>query len=125
MQTYKQKVGAFGEKIAIDFLKKQGYQIRETNLKLRYQELDIVAFDGDDLVFVEVKTRTNTFWGEPEDALGYQKFNNIKKSIGMYLKYFQFDEKINSQVYFRFDLIAIVIDKNRKTAKIRHYKELL
>ena len=60
------KLGGRGEKIAASFLRRQGYRIIEKNYRTRLGEIDIVAREDEDLVFVEVKTRRSTEFGLPQ-----------------------------------------------------------
>ena len=62
---------------------------------------DIIALDGDVLVFVEVKTRRNRIFGDPVDAVGYQKIRNLQQAANHYVKY----RCINRDI--RFDIICI------------------
>lgn len=116
---YNQKVGQFGEKIAREFLERRGYKILETNYKAGYKELDIIAEQGDFLVFVEVKTRTSSeFRGE--EAVEYYKQKNLKYAITNYLTKRNLWEKET-----RVDLIVVDINKLRKIAKVKRYKDIL
>ena len=70
---HKKLLGRAGELKAKKFLKKQGYKILEQNFSTRIGEIDIIAKDGDILVFVEVKTRTNEDFGLPSEAVTARK----------------------------------------------------
>ncbi len=113
-------IGNFGEDLAVNFLKKQGYKILERNLKLSYKELDIIAKIKKKIIFVEVKTRTSKFLGPPEYEINAKKLHHLKKAISMYVN----NKKNIDPNDIRLDLIAITIDKNTKTAKIKHYKDI-
>lgn len=116
---YNKKVGQFGEKLAREFLERKGYKILEINYKASYKELDIIAEQGGFLVFVEVKTRTTKeFRGE--DAVEYFKQENLNYAIENYLQ-----EKNLWEKEVRADLIVVDINKINKTAKIKHYKDIL
>lgn len=117
--NYNQKVGRFGEKIACDYLIKKGYKIINQNIKISFQEIDIISRQGKMLVFVEVKTRTNLNYGEAEDVVGEVKINNLKRAIQGYLV----ANKLSSQ-NIRLDLIVIDVIKASKTAKIKHYLDI-
>ena len=65
--------GDIGENIAVEYLKTKGYKILERNAKYTGVEIDIIAKDGKTLVFCEVKTRTDTLFGRPVEAVGRQK----------------------------------------------------
>ena len=68
-----QLVGKTGEEIAEIYLIKNGYKILERNFSCRQGEIDIIARDIKEIVFVEVKTRTNKKYGEPIDSITYYK----------------------------------------------------
>ena len=67
------ELGAWGEELAAAFLRQKGYVIVERNWKMGHRDIDIIAKDDDMMVFVEVKTRRNRVFGEPEDAVDYRK----------------------------------------------------
>jgi putative endonuclease len=119
MQKYNQKVGDFGESLAEQYLLAKGYKILARKVKISYQEIDLVAKKQDQLVFVEVKTRTNESLGMIEDSFAHQKISNLKLAINNYLE--------NNNIYdenFQLDLISIRIDKTNKVAKIKHFKNI-
>ena len=69
----RQEVGKLGEKAARKFLKKRGYRIRETGFRCRHGEIDIIAQKKDWLVFVEVRTKSNLDFGNPEESITQAK----------------------------------------------------
>jgi len=78
--------GARGEEIAAGFLAARGYRIVERNFRHRRTgEIDIVARDGEDLVFCEVKMRTNDAFGPPEYAVTWSKQETIRRVASAYL----------------------------------------
>lgn len=108
------KFGDKGERIAADYLEKHGFTITERNFRFgRMGELDLIAKDGDVTVFVEVKTRKNLNYGEPEYAITKNKMNQIKKLANAYL----YEKKI-SEIDCRFDVVTILYDEDgKKTLK--------
>ena len=76
--------------------------ILERDWKSGHNDLDIVAIDKDMMVFVEVKTRRNRLYGDPEEAIDYRKIQSLQLAINHYIKF----RRINSEV--RFDIISIV-----------------
>jgi putative endonuclease len=116
---YRQKVGQFGEDLAVKFLLKKGYRIIERNKKISYQEIDIIAKIANKIVFVEVKTRTNNSSGFAEEAINRNKIRNIKKAIASYVYLKKLDLDLA-----QFDVIVINIDKLKKIAKIKHYLKI-
>lgn len=106
------ELGKKGEWIALNFLKEKGFEILETNFRLEKDEIDIIAKDGDSLVFVEVKTRSTDYFGEPEIAVGIKKEEFLIRAAENYL----ISNDLNKEI--RFDIISIVF--NSKKTKIRH-----
>ena len=100
--TQKNTTGKEGEKIAAAYLEKNGYRIIELNFRCPIGEIDIVAKDKNDLVFVEVKTRKSIALGYPEQAVGIRK---QKKMSQLALWYMQ-KRKI-ADTNARFDVVAI------------------
>ena len=95
-------LGRWGEQMAAECLQHKGYQIIERDWKSGHRDLDIIALDGDTVVFVEVKTRSNRMFTDPVDAVGYQKIRNLQIAANHYVKYRQIDGDI------RFDIVSVV-----------------
>lgn len=119
-QTHNQLVGKFGEILAKNYLIKHGYEILGSNIKTSYKEIDIVAQKEQLLVFVEVKTRISQIFGPAEEALMPAKLMNFKKAIEYYLL-----AKNQGDFDVRADLICLDIDRIKKTAKIKHYQDII
>lgn len=96
------ELGKEGEIAAIEYLKDKGYQIRHINWHRGHLELDIVAQTEDQLVIVEVKTRSGNQWESPESAVNHTKIRRILSAADFYIKCFNIDMDI------RFDIISIV-----------------
>lgn len=103
----KKRVGNRGEDIAADYLSNKGFQIIERNYRYGHGEIDIVAKDGDVLVFVEVKTRKNLEFGPPELAVTKSKQRQVRKISEAYLV-----EKNINDTDCRIDVVAILIQRN-------------
>ena len=113
------EIGKVGEKIANDYLKKQGYVIIERNFEAKQGEIDIIARKEKELVFIEVKTRTGKRYGEPVEAV-----NNIKqKHLIKTVEYYLYSRKLEKE-YVRIDVIEIYLYKNKKY-KINHIKQII
>lgn len=100
---YKKKLGAFGEKAAISYLKKQKYNILKQNFSAKGFEVDIIAKKDDYYVFVEVKTRTSEEYGHAAEAVGYNKQQKIKQGA-----YFYLGDKLNDS-FISFDIIEVYV----------------
>jgi putative endonuclease len=108
--------GARGEEIARRFLRKNNYRILESNWRFKRAELDIIARKGDWLVFVEVKTRSGTFFGQPESFVDKKKQKLMVDAAVVYMN------ERNYRGEFRFDIVAIVL-KNMEEFAIRHFED--
>ncbi len=98
--------GSKGEQIAMRHLKGLGFEILEMNYRFQHGEIDIVALDGDTLVFCEVKMRTGDQFGDPEYAITQKKQQQLRKTAKGYL----YEHEINEQDC-RFDVVAIRMNK--------------
>ena len=100
--TEKREFGNEGEAYARDYLLKQGYSILETNWQCGHLEVDVIAEKDGILVFVEVKTRTDTAVSEPQAAVNRQKQQNIIRAANAYIL------RNNFNCEARFDIITVV-----------------
>jgi putative endonuclease len=112
-------LGRSGEDRAEKHLAGRGYTILERNYTAPQGELDLIALDGDTLVFVEVKTRTNNAYGAPELAVDRRKQERMIKAALGYLKY----KKLH-QMPCRFDVVAISGAGGDKVELIRNAFEM-
>ncbi len=101
--------GDKGETIAANFLQKKGFNLLERNWRYKHLEIDIIASLNLKLHFVEVKTRTNSKFGLPEESVSQTKMNRLKIAAEAYLLQYPEWEKI------QFDVIAIMIEKDKET----------
>ncbi len=95
-------LGKEGENIACKYLCNEGYKLIMRNFRCRQGEIDIIAKDKNELVFIEVKTRTNLSFGTPAVAVHRQKQKHIFKAT----KYFIYKNKLENSC-IRFDVIEI------------------
>lgn len=99
------ELGQQGEELARAYLLKNGYKIIESNKSSKIAEIDIIALDADTLVFVEVKTRTSTKYGLPEEAVNMKKQEKIRK-LGL----FYAQENPHLPQKLRIDIVSILTD---------------
>ena len=109
--VYKKVLGKKGEKIVERYLKKQGCKILYRNYKTPFGEADIIATEKDEIVFVEVKTRTSDAYGAPKEAVGKEKQRRYYKIAQFYGK------TIGEEPNARFDVAEV--DGN---GNIEYYK---
>lgn len=114
MKEDNKKSGSRGENIASDLLERKGYQIIKRNFRFGRGEIDIIAKKDGLLIFIEVKSRTNLEYGEPEYAVTKSKQKQIIKIARAYL----YENNI-SDIQCRFDVIAILFD-NYGNHQINH-----
>ncbi len=117
--NFKIKVGSYGQKLAVDFLKQRNYQLVESNYYTRQGEIDLIAQKDGQIIFIEVKTRLSDKYGLPEEAVTDRKKEKMHQAAWQYLAKAQ----INHDNY-RFDIIAIVINRSESKAIIRHHKNI-
>jgi putative endonuclease len=102
MLNSRQQFGDYGEKVAEKVLIKKGYKILERKFRSRMGEIDLIAQDNKTLVFVEVKSRLNTKYGRPEEAVTPWKIRHIQKTA----EYYCLIHKIKS-AKMRIEVVAI------------------
>lgn len=118
--SHNQEVGKFGETLAKNYLIKQGYKIVDLNVKLSYQELDIIAQKHGLTIFIEVKTRVSQVYGSAEGAFAFIKSERFRRGIEMFIR----NNKISAD-NIRADLITVDIDRAKKAARIKHFKDII
>ncbi len=111
------KVGNIGEEISCNFLEQRNCEILERNFSWKYGEIDIIAKDNDEYVFIEVKTRSNLCYGKPREAVNSFKKKRIYKTA----KYYLYKKHLENE-YIRFDVIEVYIQKNKY--KINYLKNV-
>ena len=98
-------------------LQELGYTILDTNYRCRWGEVDIVAHDGDDIVFVEVRTRSSAQFGTPEESITGAKTQRLVATAQEYLQSKQLDS-----TNWRIDLVAVRMRSNGQLQCIDHLK---
>lgn len=106
------ELGKKGEQLAVDFLMDKGYDIIERNYRFDKAEVDIIAQQKEVLAIVEVKTRSTTDFGNPQDFVKPKQIKNLVKAVDEYVTVNNLDVEV------RFDIIAIV--KQNKGFAIEH-----
>ena len=109
-------LGDEGEDLATGFLVQQGYEILERNWRYSKGEIDIIAKDGELLIFIEVKTRSSAGLGRPEQFVSAKKIRLLSKTAAVYMAKNDYTWEI------RFDVIGVLI-RQSYTPQIRHYKD--
>ena len=110
------EIGHLGEQLARNYLKEKNFKILESNWKAGRAEIDIIAMDKETLVFIEVKTRSNDFFGKPETSVSAKKQILVSKAASAYMR------KINHAWAIRFDVIAVLL-KDVTQPEINHFQD--
>lgn len=114
----KRDFGNTGENLATDYLEKQGYTILERNFYCKQGEIDIIAKDKNEIVFIEVKSRSNKLFGIPSEAVTKQKIKHLFRTA----RYFFYKNKMINE-YIRFDVVEILIKSGK--FNINHIKQIV
>ncbi len=109
------ELGKKGENLALEMLRQKKYQILETNWRHDKDEVDIIAREGNELVIVEVKTRSTDYFGDPEDAVDAAKERNLIRAAEAYV------ELNNLDIDVRYDVVSIILNNHQST--IRHIRD--
>lgn len=110
------ELGVRAEALAVDALRRRGYRVVETNWRCSAGELDAVMWDGDELVFVEVKARTGSSHGAAEEALTQAKARKLAAAAAWYLG----DHPEIGDPIWRIDLVAITLDWSGRPVRFSH-----
>ena len=116
----RQGLGRLGERLAAERLLDCGYRILERNFRCQHGEIDIIAEDEHDLVFVEVKTRRGSAFGRPEEAVTWHKQRKIVQVATYYLDLHECFERS-----WRVDVVAVQLSVGGKLEEIRLYQHAL
>ncbi len=110
------KIGIKGEQIAADFLLNKGYNVLFRNWRSGRKEIDIIAFKDNTLAIIEIKTRSRSDIGYPEESVTNRKKSFLKSAaidfVGQYPQY----------INVRFDIISILLDKG-ELKELIHFEE--
>ena len=109
------EIGKKGELVARAFLERHDYQIRHTNWHWHHYELDIIAVKEDELVIVEVKTRSENYLLDPVDSVNKGKIRRIVAAADAYARYFDI------QLPIRFDIISVI--KEGDNYQVEHIED--
>lgn len=112
------ELGRIGENIIADYITKLGYKVVERNFECNQGEIDIIAKDKEELVFIEVKTRTDISYGEASEAVTDTKKRHLINSI----KYYIYKQKLENQP-IRIDVAEVYINKGK--VKVNYIKQAI
>ena len=109
------QLGEEGEKAACDYLIQKGYKILERNYRFHRNEVDIIATFNNELIAVEVKSRSSAFFGNPEEFIKSTQIQTIVKAVDAYIQQRDLDMEV------RFDVISVT--KNNENLEINHIED--
>jgi putative endonuclease len=108
-------LGMKGEEFALRFLRRRGYKIIARNFSTPAGEIDIIARQGKAIVFIEVKTRSSSFFGWPEEAIDEKKRRRIHIAARIYM---QRDRRCFGK-HFRFDVVSVLFGEKPQALLIK------
>lgn len=109
--------GAYGEKVAAQFLRRLGIKTLYRNYRVMGGEIDLICRDGEMLVFVEVKARKSDHWGQPGEAVDFKKQMRIMKAVRSYLR-----ELGDLEPPWRLDIVEVFLECG-KIPECRHIRD--
>ena len=111
-------IGIIGEAQATKMLESKGYKILEHNWRMGHLEVDLIAANRKEIVFVEVKARTSTFGDiKPEQFVDENKARRVSTAANAYIKYHKIEKKP------RFDIIGIIVDAQTNEVTYKNHME--
>ena len=116
------RIGAIGEELARHHLEAKGYRVVATNYRCRWGEVDLIARDGPEWVFVEVRTRRNAAYGSPEESVTPAKARRLTLTAQDFLR-----QRVAApaNLEWRIDLVAILLGPNRRVLSINHLENIV
>jgi putative endonuclease len=118
--NHRQLLGHSGESLAAGFLEKKGYTILERNYRTSYGEIDLIANQGDTIVFIEVKTRASSSLGPPEISITRRKAEHMRYAAECFIQ-----EHPDLRNEWRIDVISVQIQVNEMPPLIEHFENAI
>ena len=118
MSLHNRKIGRWGEGVAAAHLQKQGYELVDRNVRTPYGEIDLIVRRDRIMIFVEVKTRTSTRYGYPEESITPRKQKHMLASAEYYAQE-------NALEHWQIDAIAVEGKPLGKKPRITHFEDVL
>lgn len=120
LYTTRKETGAVGEKLAVDLLEGQGYEIVQTNFRCRHGEIDIIARQSGCLVFVEVRTKRGSSFGTPEESVTVSKQGRLISLANYYLQTLEVQP-----LSWRIDIVAVELARDGTIVRLEHIKNAI
>jgi putative endonuclease len=116
----KRRMGDFGERVAANHLEAKGYKILERNWSVREGEIDIIASRGNDLVFVEVRSRRGQEHGLPEESISERKRAHIRAAASAYIQ-----QNPGAPPEHRIDVIVLELDRKGRVVRVEQFENAI
>ena len=116
--NHNQRIGKWGEDTAAEYLTQKGYELVARNIRTPYGEIDIIAKQGDIIIFVEVKTRTSNKMGLPEESITPRKREHMLAAADHYAAEHEID-------HWQIDVIAIEGKPGSAEPKITYFENAI
>jgi putative endonuclease len=113
----RKQLGGRGEELAARYLQRLGYRLLARNYRTVLGELDLIAQDGPEVVFVEVKTRMGADQSHPEESVNPAKVERLARLAESYLA-----AKRREETLWRIDVVAVVVDRNGELRRLDHLR---
>ena len=114
------RFGDFGERVAASHLEAKGYAILERNWSVREGEIDLIASKGQDLVFVEVRSRRGRNFGTPEESITGRKAAHVRAAAAAYVQ-----QHPDSPPYQRIDAVVIELDAKGRVLRVEQIENAI
>ncbi len=111
--------GKIGEETAKRYLKNKGYNIIEQNYKTKYAEIDLIAKRGNEMVFVEVRTKKGEDFGAPEETINKRKLRKLWGNARAYTAWKKW------QGPYRVDAVCVVLRRDNSMERLNHYENII
>lgn len=111
-------VWKIGERLAEKYLTDKGYRVKERNYRTKYAEIDLVAESDGVLVFVEVRAKSNEWFGSPEDTINRKKIAKLRSNAFSYVQYRRWRGP------YRLDAVCVVVNQSGGLIRIEHYEDI-
>ncbi|MDE2844754.1 MAG: YraN family protein [Chloroflexota bacterium] len=115
------RLGRQGEELAAGFLRSEGCGIVASNYRCPWGEIDLVAWDGEELAFVEVRTRSSDKFGTPQESITRRKADHLTAAAQHFLQN-HYPENDGEELPWRIDLVSIRLPGGRGSPQIDHVK---
>lgn len=119
MKEFNLKTGQLGENIARKYLEKKGYKILEQNYRTKYAEIDLIARQKNEIIFIEVRTKRGELFGTPEESLNKRKLKKLWWNAQGYA------HKVHWQGPYRIDAVCIVLGQDNSALRINYYENIV